>query len=188
MDLLRAAIIIASTLVFIGAYAADAPNRNTPPSLEQNAALLVKALQLEPSLRLTLEASVEKAIKQGRADPAERECVKNLDLEFANQAYAAALTEALTPEEMRQAIDFFASPAGKEYMQFGVAAHLKERGLSVPQFEISDETAAKALQFSTTPVGDKLMVRKVHDTSKVKQELATRVLPELMKCKRETAP
>jgi hypothetical protein len=188
MSLIRAVIVLAASASALnGARAAEATN-DKATALEQEAVLLAQAMRMEPSTRQALEAKSEGAIKRGRANPAERDCIKKMDLGFVNQIYATAFTKTLTREEIQQATAFFGSPAGKALLQYALDEQFRQGGLSVPQTELSDDTTAEVMEFSATPAGDKLIMKSVHDTPEARQEVAARITPELLKCKQATAP
>lgn len=187
MDLIRAVIFLAAGASALnGAHAAEATNGEAT-SLEQEGAVLVQAMEMEASTRRALEAKSEQAIKQGRANPAERDCIKKMDLGFVGPIYAAAIAKTLSREEIRQATAFFGSPAGQAYLKYAVDEQLRQGGLSVPHTELSDDATTKVLEFSATPAGDKLIMQHVHDTAEAKKEIMAKLLPELMKCKQAMA-
>lgn len=145
-------------------------------------------MQMEESARQALEAKSENAIKQGRANPAELECIKKMDLAVVNDVYVAAFTKNLTREEMQQATAFFRGPAGQAYLKYSLDGQFRQEGLPAPKTELSADTTAKVLEFSSTPAGDKLIMKRVHYTADTNREIATGIVPELLECKRLTSP
>jgi Tfp pilus assembly protein PilV len=126
MGLIRAVIVlVAGASALNAAQAAEVANADAT-SLEQEAALLVQAMEMEPSARKALEAKSENAIKQGRANPAELDCIRKMDLGFVGQIYASAFAKTLTLEEIQQATKFFGTPAGQEYLQYALNEQFRQ--------------------------------------------------------------
>lgn len=188
MSVIRAVIVLVAGASAIDAAQAAEATTGIATSLEQEAVALVQAMRMEPSTRQALEAKSEIAIKQGQANPAERECIKKMDLAFVNEIYATVFTKTLTREEIQQATKFFSSSAGQAYLQYALDEQFRQGGLSAPQTEMSDETTAKVLEFSATSAGDKLMMKQVHDTAEAQKEVVTKLVPGLLKCKQAKAP
>jgi hypothetical protein len=149
-----------------------------------DAKALAQAMGLAESTRLGIEASLQKAILQGRSTQKELDCVKGSSVDFAADAYATAMASALSADETKQAIAFFSSPEGREYLRYSRSLELKQRGIpdADPKPELTDTETRAAQKFMEKSAGKKLLEDRVLETPEVRAALARGVIALRNKC------
>jgi len=135
---------------------------------------LAQYMQLRESTRLGAEISLQKAVEQGRITQQEFDCTKASSLDFALDAYSAAIAAALSPSEIKQANAFFSSPAGHSYLRYSRSLELHQRGIPDvdPKLGLDKAESAATNKFIATSAGKKLIQDRVIETPELKTELA----------------
>ena len=160
-----------SLTVAIGASAGL--NAQTPKILA-GAKQLAQSMQLRESTKLGAEVSLQKAVEEGRISQQELDCTKAANLDFALDAYSAAIAAALSSSELKQANAFFSSPAGRGFGHYSRSLELRQRGIPNPdpKLELTPVETAAATKFLATSAGKKLIEDRVLETPQLKASLA----------------
>jgi sulfur transfer complex TusBCD TusB component (DsrH family) len=178
-------LFVASALlgVQLQAIGADGNQRNLSAGHR-----LAEAMEVEDQVREGFVAAVQSAMRSGRATEAELNCMKNERMAFANDVYAAGLTKALSQDELSVATDFFSSSAGKAFLKYSREQELKARGIQPSSSgELSQDAYAGILKFMETSAGKKLVEQRLHETAELKESLASRAGPIILKCKQTSS-
>jgi hypothetical protein len=149
-----------------------------------DAKTLAQAMQLAESTRMGIEASIQKAILQGRSTQKELDCMKASNLDFAADAYATAMATALSPEETKQAIAYFSSPEGRAYLRYSRSMELKQRGIpdADPKSDLTDAETRATQKFLEKSAGKKLLEDRVLETPEVRAALTRGVIALKSRC------
>jgi hypothetical protein len=157
----------------------------TPVPEAPAAKALVQAMQVQESVRIALEASVQRDVQQGRFTQKVLDCVKTSNLDFATDTYAAAVAAALSPQEIKQAMAFFSSAEGRGYLKYSAAQELQARGLSGGEsVEMSPKEYSATSKFLDSNAGKKLLQDRVHETAELKASVARGMAALLGQCRR----
>lgn len=163
--------------------AANVPAQ-APQSKPSEAKLLAQAMQVAQSSRTGIEASVQKAIQDGRSTQKELDCVKAANMDFAVDAYAAAIETALTPAEINRALVFFASAEGRGYLKYSRTQELQARGIAdaEPKTDLTPAEYRATTSFLDSSAGKKLLEAHVLETSELKSALARSLMALVNRC------
>lgn len=118
---------------------------------------------LGDSALLSMQLLAARAQNRGDIPVSVVNCIKSLDKASYDPILSIALTETLSPEEIAEAETFYASEPGRKYAKHGLLQVYEAAGVEPPEeYPDFSEEELKALEdFSHTPAGDKLIVKKV---------------------------
>ena len=131
-----------------------------------NAALalrLVSAMGVDLQMARGVRSIGEQMFRDGQLDEGQRECLRGVGRGDFTELLQAAATRELSELEMRAAIDYFESPAGKkdlwiaEFRRFSPRAG--ELGLKMP--DLSPDEYDQMRAFGASPAGVKLLAQGV---------------------------
>jgi hypothetical protein len=161
---------ISLTVAICASAGLDAQTPKIPAAAKQ----IAQAMQLRESTKTGAELSLQKAVEQGRVSQAELDCTKASNLDFAVDAYAAAIAAALSSSELKQANSFFSGAAGRAYAHYARSVELRQRGIPDPdpKLELTPAETAAATKFLATNAGRKLLRDRVMETPQLKASLA----------------
>jgi hypothetical protein len=158
-------------------------NAQTPKILA-GAKQLAQSMQLRESTKLGAELSLQKAVEQGRVSQQELDCTRASNLDFAIDAYSAAIAAALSSSELKQANVFFSGEAGRAYAHYARSVEMRQRGIPDPdpKLELTPAETAAATKFLATSAGKKLLQDRVMETPQLKASLAQGFVALKAKC------
>jgi len=133
---------------------------------DANAALalrLVSVMGIDLQMAVGVRSIGEQMYQTGQLDESGRDCLRGVD----RAAFTALLQESaareLSASELRAAVDYFESDAGKKDLWIAEyrrsAARAAELGLRMPDFTPAEYDAMRA--FGASPAGVKLLARGV---------------------------
>jgi hypothetical protein len=147
---------------------------------------LVRAMEVDKSVLLGMQMTIENAFPAGKVSQAQLDCVHGVQSTVFTAPIAQTLEKALTAEEIATAMTFFESVTGKKYSQLGLVHlyHAFGRPAPVPTPPFSEAEQAIVRRFADTSGGDKLTRRKLIDSPEVKQAYGAKIGEILNACKR----
>lgn len=151
--------------------------------LPRESVQLAEAMLTVQVYRLRLMAWAE---KRAAENPAALECFRNAELSEVRDAYASAFFAGLTMAELKEAVAFFYSPAGRSYAASGQWHKLMAGGTTAtaqPPSLTEDESAAVGT-FLATKAGSKLTQREVLKADELEEDVTNRLRPLINKCLR----
>jgi hypothetical protein len=148
---------------------------------------LVSAMGVDVQMALGVRSIGEQMYRTGQLGETERDCLRNVD----RTAFTALLQESAARElsvaELRAAIDYFESDAGKKDLWIAEfrrsAARAAELRLRMPDFTPAEYDAMRA--FGASPAGVKLLSRGVLTQSDTATDGIVRKTRELIGSCRE---
>jgi hypothetical protein len=137
-------------------------SRAVDPEWDRTRALareLVSLMKLDEQAVQKTEALILARCRRESCDADLRQCLMKSDREYFAEDFAREARNALSPEEMQQAIDYFRTEAGLRHLDILRA----EQGLGGGEtlFNQSDETRRRILAFLDTRAGYLLITRSV---------------------------
>jgi TonB family protein len=155
----------------------------TAEDLSREAVLLAEAMLTVQSYRSRLISVAEKRVPE---NPAVVECFRNAELNEVRDAYASAFAAALTPAELKDALAFFYSPAGRSYAASGQWHKLMAGGTVTADKppSLSDDEFVAVGAFLATSAGSKLSRREVLKADELEDNVTVRLRPLINECLR----
>ena len=170
---------IVTTTILICAQLLDPLGAQTP----RPALLLAEAIKIEWLTRQGLEASGRKSVEAGRIPASQLKCVQETPLTIVNEIYARALERALTKDEIEDALGFYTSAAGKEYVQYALSQMLGEKGMTVDgPAELSAAAHEQVESFTHRPAGKKMLEDGSYRTPELDREINIAIGSVLLGC------
>ena len=148
-----------------------------------DAKTLAQAMQASEQSRMGIEASIQNAIKQGKSTEKVLECSRADELAFTTNAYAEAIAAALSADEIQQATTFFASPAGKAYLEYSRSLEFQQRGIpDAKPRKLSGAEERATRKFLQASAGKKLLEDRVLETPQLRAALTRGMVELVSKC------
>ena len=133
---------------------------------EANAALalrLVSVMGIDLQMAIGVRSIGEQMYRTGQLDETQRDCLRGVDRAAFTGLLQEAATRELSASELRAAVDYFESDAGRKDLWIAEyrrsAARAAELGLRMPDFTPAEYDAMRA--FGASPAGVKLLARSV---------------------------
>jgi len=155
---IRAQILVIAAVLCVALAPARADDAGAALALR-----LVSVMGVDLQMAIGVRSIGEQMYRTGQLDAGQRDCLRNVD----RAAFTALLQESasreLSLQELRAAIDYFESDAGKKDLWIAEyrrsAARAAELGLRMPDFTPAEYDAMRA--FGSSPAGVKLLSRGV---------------------------
>ena len=127
---------------------------------------------------------VAAAQEKSPGNAARIECFRNAELKAVRDAYASAFFTALTEAELKEALAFFSSPAGRRYAASGHWHQSITTGVVTTQkpSSLTDDEYAAASTFLATSAGNKLIHKELLKADELEEDVTTRLHPLIYKC------
>lgn len=124
---------------------------------------LVSVMGIDLQMALGVRSIGEQMYRTGQLDESQRDCLRGVERGAFTGLLRESATRELNEAELRAAIEYFESDAGKKDLWIAEfrrsAARAAELGLRMPDFSPAEYDAMRA--FGASPVGVKLLSRGV---------------------------
>jgi len=157
---LRGLRVSLPTIVLLCAIQAPARASDAPAAL---ALRLVSAMGIDLQMALGVRSIGEQMYRTGQLDQSQRDCLRGVERGAFTGLLQESATRELNESELRAAIEYFESDAGKKDLGIAryrrSAARAAELGLRMPDFTPAEYDAMRA--FGASSAGVKLLERGV---------------------------
>jgi hypothetical protein len=128
-------------------------------SEENRAAELVGVMRLDFSALDSTIWSIRRKVQLGEMKADVSECLSKIDHKRFTKVWAEQVASKLTEEEIEIALDFYSSPAGRKYTEYGLTdAHNKFAGSNIEKYPTFLKSEQKnILEFANSITGLKLI-------------------------------
>jgi TonB family protein len=129
------------------------------------------------------------AQKKAPENAARIECFRNAQLKEVRDAYASAFFTALTGDELKEALAFFSSPAGRNYAASGHWHQSIATGVVAPKPpSLTDDEYTAASTFLATSAGNKLIHKEPLKADELEEDVTVRLRPLIYRCLQSGSP
>lgn len=148
----------------------------------QLASELVRLARFDFASIHVLRLQAERDAAEGKRAADAANCLRTKSHELFRPVLAKELAGAMTSEELRAAVDFYATPIGQKYTEHGILLFHRNYGfpLPAPLPDIYPSELQAIAAFSKTAAGDKLMFKQVARSAIVSPD-SQRLTRELVK-------
>lgn len=142
-------------------------------------------VNLGESALLSMQLLAERAQNRGDIPASVVNCIKSLDKASYDPILSIALNENLSREEIVAAERFFAGELGRKYAKHGLLQVYEVAGAEPPEGypDFSEEELKTLEDFSHTPAGDKLIIKKVLAKAPVRKAMDSLTQELLAACR-----
>ncbi len=134
-----------------------------------NSSDLAKSMMASEAALLGMKLSLEKGVNQGNTPKEHFECVDKIDRHYFLKNYSDILKEYLSSDEIKQALNFYTSEAGRKYTHAGIIQLrmnlIPGEKWPIPDFKEEEQNLIEG--FGKTSAGQKLWKERLLSSKKI---------------------